>query len=134
ARDLQRLVQRKRTRRQERVECSSFDELQHERVDAARVLEAINRGDVRMIERREDFGFSTKPREAIRITRHGPRQNLDRDLTLQLRVGRAVDLSHSAGTKRADDLERADSLPDCETHSRVESVSIMPSTADVDCS
>ena len=60
----------------ERFQCSSFDELQHERVDAARVLEAVNRGDVRMIERREDFGFSTKPREAIRITRHGLRRIL----------------------------------------------------------
>jgi hypothetical protein len=115
-----RLVQRKGARRQERFECSSFDELQHERVDAARVLEAVNRGDVRMIEQRKDFGFSTKPREAIRITRHGPRQNLDRDVTLQLRVGRAVDFSHPAGTERAGDLERADSLPDCETHSRIE--------------
>ena len=89
-------------------------------MNAARVLEAVNRGDVRLIERGEDFGFSTKPREAIRISRHGLRQNLDRDLTLQLRVGRAVDLSHSAGTERASDLERADSLPDCETQSRVE--------------
>ena len=72
ARDPQRLVQRKRARRQERIECSSFDELQHERVDVACVLEAVNRGDVRVIERGEDFGFSTTPRQAIRITRHGP--------------------------------------------------------------
>ena len=120
ARYRQRVVQWKRACRQELLECASLDELQHQSVNAVRILEAINRRDVWMIERGEDFGFSTKPPETIHIARYVPWQDLDRDVTLQLRVGRAVDLSHSAGTERAGDLERADPLPDCEAHSQRE--------------
>ena len=49
-----------------------------------------------MIQRGEYFRFALKARESVVIGRHCRRQDLDRDLALQLRVGRPVDLSHAA--------------------------------------
>ena len=49
-----------------------------------------------MIQRREDFGFALKAREPIAIGRERRRQDLDRDLALQLRVGRPIHLAHPA--------------------------------------
>ncbi len=54
------------------------------------------RGDVRMIQRGEDFGFALKTREPIGISGERWRQDLDRDLTLQLGVGRPIHLPHPA--------------------------------------
>ena len=54
------------------------------------------RGDVRMIQRGEDFRFALKPREPIGVSRERRRQDLDRDLAFQLGVGRPIHLPHPA--------------------------------------
>ena len=54
------------------------------------------RGDVRMIQRGEHFRFALKARESIGIGRQRRGQDLDRDLALQLRVGRPIHLAHAA--------------------------------------
>jgi hypothetical protein len=46
-------------------------------------------------QRRENLGFALKPREPVVIGSDRRRQDLDRDLPLQLRVGRAIDLAHA---------------------------------------
>ena len=76
-------------------EVLALDELHHERRDAADFFEAVDGGDVRMIQRREDFGFALKTREAIGIGRDRRRKNLERDLALQLRVGGPIHLRPS---------------------------------------
>ncbi len=43
----------------------SFDQFQHQRMDVAFVLKSIDGADVRMIQRREDFCFTLKARQAI---------------------------------------------------------------------
>ena len=45
----------------------ALDEFHHERGEVGRLLEPVDRGDVRMVQRGEHFGFALKPREAIRI-------------------------------------------------------------------
>ena len=62
---------------------------------SARTPLYMNVRDVWMVERGEHFGFALKPREAIRIRRHGLGQNLEGDLPFQVRVGRLVDLAHT---------------------------------------
>ena len=54
------------------------------------------RGDVRMVQRREHFRFALKPRQPIVISGERGRQDLDRDLALQLRVRRPIHLAHAA--------------------------------------
>ncbi len=41
-----------------------------------RFLEAVDRGDVRVVQRRKEFGFALKPRQAIRIVGEGFGKNL----------------------------------------------------------
>ena len=74
-----------------------------------RVLEAINRPDVRMIQRGEHLRFTLETGKAIGIPCKGVRQHLQRDLTIQLRVARAIHLAHAAGSKGGKDLVRAKS-------------------------
>ena len=74
----------------------AVDELEHEKPDLIRVLEAVNRADVRMIQRREHARFAIEAREPAGIAREGVRQHLDRHLAAELRVPGAVDLAHAA--------------------------------------
>ena len=69
-----------------------------------RVLEPEDRRDVRMIERGEDFRFALKAREPIGVGCQRRWQDLHGDPALQARVRRAIDLTHSAGTERRQDL------------------------------
>jgi hypothetical protein len=62
-----------------------------------------------MIQCREQLGFALKPREAIRIMRKRLQQDLQRDVPLQLRVARAIDLAHAARAERGQDFVRAES-------------------------
>ena len=50
------------------------------------VLEAVDRRDVRMIQRGQDFRFTLKPRQSIRIARDGLRQDLQCDGPLEVGV------------------------------------------------
>ena len=64
-----RLVERNRTLRNPVGERRPFDQFEHERADAVRFFQAVDRADVRMIQRREDLGFPLKARQAIGIVR-----------------------------------------------------------------
>ncbi len=67
---------------------------------AARVLEAVNRRDVRMIQRGQHLCLALEPREPIGIERERFGQDLQRDVAIQLRVARAIDLAHPACAER----------------------------------
>ena len=70
----------------------------------SRLLEAVDGRDVRMIQRGEHFGFALEPRQPLRIGRNGVGQHLDGDVALQVRVRRAVDLTHPAGADLGGDF------------------------------
>ena len=69
------------------------DQLQHQRAQTTRFLEAVNRGDVGMIQRSEELRFTLEACDAFGVGGEEFGQNLDRDVTAQLRVARAVDLT-----------------------------------------
>src|SRR6185436_21006904 len=60
--------------------------------------------DVRMVQRREHLHFALEAHQTIGVIRQRFRQDLDCDRAIQLPVPRAIDLAHSAGTDRRDDL------------------------------
>ena len=66
------------------------------------------RGDVRMVQRGEDFGFALEAREPIGIAGERLGQHLDRDLAFQLGVRRAIHLAHPAGADLGGDFVRAE--------------------------
>jgi hypothetical protein len=45
----------------------TFDQFHHKSIDAVRFLEAVNRSDIRVIQRREHLGFSPEAGETVRI-------------------------------------------------------------------
>ena len=95
-RDRQRFVERDGAARDALRQILAFDELHHERARAARSFQPVNRGDVGMIERGEQFGFALEPGEAIGVRGHSGRQHLDGHRALQAGVGGLVDLAHAS--------------------------------------
>ena len=69
-RDRQCLVEGNRAPRDPLRQNLAVNELHHQRRDAIRFFDAVDRGDVRMIERREHLRFATESREAIGIVGH----------------------------------------------------------------
>jgi hypothetical protein len=72
----------------------TVDEFHHEGGHGLAFFQAVDRGDVRMIEGGQHFRFAPKTREPIGIGRERRRQDLDRDLALESRVGGPIHLSH----------------------------------------
>jgi hypothetical protein len=64
-----------------------------------------------VVRRREHFRLALKPRQAIRLTGEGVRQDLDGDVALQPRIARARYLAHAAGAQRADHFVGTESIP-----------------------
>src|ERR1700730_9007290 len=83
-RDRQGLIERYRTFRDEICERRPFDKFQHERVCAARIFEAVDCCDVSMIKGCQNLCFSFETRKAFRVECEAIRQNLQRDITIEL--------------------------------------------------
>ena len=102
--DRQGLVDRHRGAGDAIGERLPFDEFHHQRLAGRQIFQTVDGGDVWMIERREHFGFALEARQPLAVGGHCGRQHLDRDLTLQPSVERAIHLAHSAGAERRDDF------------------------------
>ena len=122
-RDRERLVERQRAFREEVGKRGPLHELHHERASVARSFEAVDDGDVGMIERRERLGLPREAREPVRILFPRRRQDLDRDVTAEVHVGRAVHFAHSACADQGGDFVRAESSPGRKRHDRPEDIS-----------
>jgi hypothetical protein len=85
----------------------ALDQLHDDRSEIAGVFDAVHRGNVGMIQRRQQFRLALKAGDAIGIAAHRLGQDFDRDVALQLRIARAIHLAHAAGADRVEDLERA---------------------------
>jgi hypothetical protein len=89
-----------------------FDELHRDEARAVVLIEPLDRGKIRVIERRERLRLALKPDQAIRVFRKVARQSLDRDLATELGVARAPDFAHPAFAERARNLVVAERLTD----------------------
>jgi len=72
------------------------------------VLEAVDRRDIRMIQGGEHLRFSPETSESIGIGRERVREDLQRDVAIELRIAGAVDLAHATRADLRDDLEWAE--------------------------
>jgi hypothetical protein len=68
--------------------------------------DVVNGGDVWMVQRRERLRFALEPGKQISIVQIGA-EHLDRDIPPETAVARTVDLSHSAGTNRFQQVVRS---------------------------
>ncbi len=85
----------------------ALDKLHDEGLRALALLHAEDRGDVGVVELGKQLRFALEALEALLVFREGCGQDLDRDVPLQLGVGRAVDLTHPALAQLGGDLVRA---------------------------
>jgi hypothetical protein len=99
--DRQRLVELDRPARDPRAEVFAIDELHDQR---ALIVEAVDLRDARVVECRERPRFALEAREPLRVGRERLWQDLQRDLTPQRRIARAIDLTHAAFAKLGEDL------------------------------
>ena len=70
-------------------------QFQDQRFLALGFFQPVDVADVGVVQRGQHFGFAFKPCEAIWIIREGLRQDLERDLPVELGIGGLVDLSHA---------------------------------------
>jgi hypothetical protein len=76
ARDGQRLIERHRPARDPLRQVVAFDQLHHQRLPAVRFFQAVNDGDVGMVQRREHLGFAREAGQSIRIERESSGRTL----------------------------------------------------------
>ena len=98
-------------------EVLALDELHGEEVGRrpvveARALEAVEVGDVRVVERGEHLRLALEAGEPLGVRGEGLGQELERDVAAELRVGRAVDLAHAARAERGGDPVLRERLAD----------------------
>ena len=73
-----------------------------------------------MVEAGEDLRLPLEPREPIWVLSEGVRQDLQRDLAVELGVGGLVDLSHAALTDEGRDLVVAERCARTQSHGGLE--------------
>ena len=115
--DLQCLGERDGTALQAALQGLAFDQLQHQEVDGVGLLEAVDRADVGVVERRQQLGFALEPGEPVGVGGEVVGEDLDGDVALQLGVTGAVDLPHTPRAERFQDLVMTEG---CTDHERPE--------------
>jgi hypothetical protein len=108
ARDGQGLVERNGSLRNTICERRPSDEFHHEGGRAVRSFEAVDLGDVGVVQRGKCPGLALEPSQAIRVLREGLRQDLNGDLTPQVGVGGAIYLTLAAHADLGGDFIRAE--------------------------
>ena len=83
------------------------------------VLQAVDRGDVGVVEGGQQLRFASEPRHEVRIVRGAGGQGLDRHITTQPFVAAAIDVAHPALAQSADDLVRSDACASSQSHRAV---------------
>src|SRR5262245_5582776 len=84
------LVERNRPAPDAFRQCFAFNQFEYEKARTFRLFETVNRRNVRMIERRENFGFALEPAQALRVAREFLGQNLDGDFALEIPVACSI--------------------------------------------
>ena len=108
ARDHECLQNRQRTQGQTLGERGAFHEFEDEAADAVGLLQPVDRANLRMVQRRQDPRFAFEVRKPLRVCKEDVRDNLDCDISAQLRVVSAVNLAHPARADQSQDLVRTD--------------------------
>jgi hypothetical protein len=107
-RNRQRLVERQRAAADPRRQRFALDELHDQRTRPVGFFETVNVCDVAVIEGGEEFGLALEASQAVGIGGNRLWQDFQRDLPLQARVARPIDLAHAARPQEGDDFIRTD--------------------------
>ena len=82
------------------VERLAFDELHRQEMEPGCLLDRVDRDDMRVVESGDGPSLALEAPEAVWITGHLGWQHLQRHVSAQLHVGRAIHLAHAAGAEQ----------------------------------
>ena len=102
--DGQRLDERNRAAREPCLEVFALDQFHDEDGRSSAVLEAVDGGNVGVIQCRECPRFTLEACAALRISGGIVRQDFQRDVALQPGIAGAIDLAHAARAEPRTDL------------------------------
>ena len=120
------LVERDRPLRDAVRQGWPLDQLQDQRPDAIRLLQAVDGADVRMVQRGQHLGFPLEPRQPIGVGRERLGQHLQRHVAIELGVAGLIHLPHPAFADLGGDLVASNAL--------LQSHQITPETVPLWCS
>ena len=89
------------------LECSGIcavPKTDHATGNAPDIFDAVDCGDVGLVEAGEDLRLPREPGETVRISREGVWEDLQRDLAVELGVGGLPDLAHAALAEEGGDV------------------------------
>ena len=107
ARDADRLVRGKPALCNALSERRALDQLEHQGRRAIGVFQAVNDGDIGMVQRSQDLRLALKASQTLRVVRKVRRQDFERDLPPELGIAGAIDLAHKPRRPEARQLRRA---------------------------
>jgi len=90
-----------------------------------RFIDIVDGADRRVIQRRRQPGLTDEAGAGRRIVERTDRKHFERDLARQLRIVRAIHLTHSACAQQAEHFVRTEACAFCEGHGSVEPSGIM---------
>jgi len=106
-------------------EVLALDELHDQGARRPAFFEAVDMGDVRMVQRGERPGFALESGEPVRDSRQRVREHFHGDVPFQLRVPRPIHLAHTSRAYQGGDFVGAETRSERERHYR-RSIARMP--------
>ena len=107
---------RERTSGEHLVQACAGEQLHHQIGLPLIGADVEERADVRVIERRDRTPLALESRQGVRRPSRRDREDLDRHLAAEPRIGAAIDLTHPAFAKLRDDGVRAEPPARSEVH------------------
>ncbi len=95
-----------------------LDQLEHQRPYAVLLFQAVDAGDVGMVQRGKDFGLTLEPGQALGVIREQVGQDFEGHIPAELRVPGAIHLAHAALADLGGDLIGAELGSGLNSHTR----------------
>jgi hypothetical protein len=86
-----------------RAQGLAVEKLGHQIWPPVEYADVENLDDIRMVERRGDASLLEKSPHALMVVRTGMSEHLQRDIAVQPKIGRAIDVTHPTARQQADD-------------------------------
>jgi hypothetical protein len=93
------------------AKCVAFDELEHQAAHVLAFFDAVDRGDVRVIQRRNHAGLALEARQPFGRGDERRRKDFDGDVALEPRVAGAIDITHAAASQQRLQVIHAEPAP-----------------------
>ena len=123
----ERVGKRHRTRADHVRKRSAFDQLEDEIPVCANLLDAEDLADVLMMECREHLRLALESHDTLGVIQQRVGERLARDVSIEPRIARPIDLAHAARAEPGDDFVRADVWAKHQRHGRRTDLTRRPS-------